>query len=82
MRLGDYNLQVYKIKPGVIETDMTAGVFKKYQDLIENQNLCIQKRLGKGEDVVKAVAALVRGDFPYSSSQVFTVDGGLTIKRL
>ena len=30
----------------------------------------------------KAVAALARGDFPYSTGQVIMVDGGLTLPRL
>ena len=80
-RLGEFNLPVYEVRPGVVDTDMTAGVKDKYDHLIEG-GLCVQKRWGKSEDVGKAVASLVRGDLPYSTGQVIMVDGGLTISRL
>ncbi|MGF1677780.1 MAG: 3-ketoacyl-ACP reductase [Candidatus Methylacidiphilales bacterium] len=80
-RLGEYNIPVYEIRPGVIKTDMTAGVTSKYDALIE-QGLCVTKRWGLPEDIGKAVAALARGDFPYSTGQVIHIDGGLTIPRL
>jgi 3-oxoacyl-[acyl-carrier protein] reductase len=80
-RLGALGIPVYEVRPGVIKTDMTAGVVDKYDRLIEN-GLCVQARWGLPEDVGRAVAALARGDFPYSSGQVILVDGGLTIPRL
>lgn len=60
---------------------MTAGVETKYDRLLAD-GLAIQRRWGTPEDVGKAVAALVRGDFPYSTGQVVMVDGGLTVPRL
>ena len=70
-----------EIQPGITETDMTAGVKQKYNKLI-SEGLTIQSRWGKPDDVGKAVLALVSGYFPYSSGQIFMVDGGLTIPRL
>jgi 3-oxoacyl-[acyl-carrier protein] reductase len=81
VRLGEYNIPVYEVRPGVIKTDMTAGVTAKYDQLIEN-GLCVQKRWGFPDDVGKAVAALAKGDFPYSTGQVLMVDGGMTLARL
>ncbi|WP_018618740.1 3-ketoacyl-ACP reductase [Spirosoma luteum] len=81
VRLGEYNIPVYEVRPGVIKTDMTAGVTSKYDSLIEN-GLCVQKRWGFPADVGKAVASLAKGDFPYSTGQVVMVDGGLTLPRL
>ncbi|RIV17164.1 3-ketoacyl-ACP reductase [Fibrisoma montanum] len=80
-RLGEFDIPVYEVRPGVIRTDMTAGVTSKYDKLIED-GLCVQKRWGLPDDVGRAVAALARGDFPYSTGQVILVDGGLTIPRL
>jgi NAD(P)-dependent dehydrogenase (short-subunit alcohol dehydrogenase family) len=80
-RLGEFNIPVYEVRPGIISTDMTAGVKEKYDTLIE-KGLCIQKRWGQPEDVGKAVNALAQGNFPYSTGQVLMVDGGLTIPRL
>ena len=81
VRLGEYNIPVYEVRPGVIATDMTAGVKEKYDNLIGG-GLCVQPRWGMPEDVGKAVGALAAGGFPYSTGQVFMVDGGLTLSRL
>ena len=81
VRLGEFDIPVFEIRPGVIATDMTAGVKDKYDKLIE-EGLCVQKRWGTPNDIGLAVAALVRGDFPYSTGQVIMVDGGMTISRL
>jgi len=80
-RLGPLGIPVYEGRPGVIKTDMTAGVTAKYDQLIEN-GLCVQPRWGTPDDVGRVVAALARGDFPYSTGQVIMVDGGLVIPRL
>jgi 3-oxoacyl-[acyl-carrier protein] reductase len=80
-RLGEFDLPVYEVRPGVTKTDMTAGVAEKYDKLIA-EGLCVTKRWGFPEDVGKAVTALARGDFPYSTGQVIMIDGGLTIARL
>jgi 3-oxoacyl-[acyl-carrier protein] reductase len=80
-RLGGDGIPVYEVRPGVIKTDMTAGVTEKYDKLIAG-GLCVQPRWGVPEDIGKSVAALARGDFPFSTGQVVMVDGGLTIPRL
>jgi len=80
-RLGEFDIPVYEVRPGVIATDMTAGVTGKYDNLIAN-GLTVTKRWGQPEDIGKAVAGLARGDFPYSTGQVIMVDGGLTLPRL
>jgi NAD(P)-dependent dehydrogenase (short-subunit alcohol dehydrogenase family) len=80
-RLGEFDIPVYEVRPGVTATDMTAGVKDKYDRLIAD-GLCVQRRWGSPADVGKAVASLARGDLPYSTGQVIMVDGGLTIPRL
>ena len=80
-RLGEYHIPVYEVRPGIIKSDMTVGVTDKYDKLIE-EGLCVTKRWGIPDDVGKAVAALARGDFPYSTGQVIMVDGALTMPRL
>ena len=81
VRLGEYNIPVFEVRPGVISTDMTAGVKDKYDRLIEG-GLTLQKRWGLPEDVGRAVGFLATGDLAYSTGQVIMVDGGLTIGRL
>jgi NAD(P)-dependent dehydrogenase (short-subunit alcohol dehydrogenase family) len=80
-RLGEFDLPVYEVRPGVIRTDMTSGVVAKYDKLLA-EGLAPQARWGQPDDVGKAVAALVRGDFCYSTGAVIMVDGGLTVPRL
>jgi len=80
-RLGEFNIPVYEIQPGIIKTDMTSGVIEKYDKLFE-EGLSIQKRWGLPEDVGKVAAAMATGLLPYSTGQVVRVDGGMTIQRL
>ena len=60
---------------------MTAGVTEKYDKLIA-EGLLLEPRWGEPADIGKAVAMLVRGDLPYATGQVLTLDGGLTLPRL
>lgn len=80
-RLGEEGIPVFEVRPGVTATDMTGPVKEKYDKLIA-EGLTVQKRWGYPQDVGRAVAALGRGDFAYSTGQVIMVDGGLTIHRL
>jgi 3-oxoacyl-[acyl-carrier protein] reductase len=81
VRLGEYDIPVYEIRPGVIKTDMTSKVQEKYDKLIAD-GLNVQPRWGYPEDVAQAVDALVNGKFPFSTGDVFMVDGGISIQRL
>jgi len=80
-RLGEYDIPVYEIRPGVIRTDMTRPVQAKYDRLI-SEGLMIQARWGLPEDVGRVARMMVRGDIAYSTGQVITVDGGMTVQRL
>jgi len=81
VRLGEFDIPVFEVRPGIISTDMTSGVKEKYDTLIAG-GLTIQKRWGSPDDVGSVVASLAVGNFPYSTGQVIMVDGGLTIPRL
>ena len=80
-RLAEFDIPVIEIRPGIIATDMTAGVKAKYDALIE-QGLLAQKRWGTPDDVAKAVAAFARGDLDYSTGVVIDVSGGFQLRRL
>jgi 3-oxoacyl-[acyl-carrier protein] reductase len=80
-RLAEFGIEVYEIRPGITATDMTAGAKEKYDKLIA-AGLTVQKRWGEPSDVGKAVAMLARGDLPYATGQVLSIDGGLTLRRL
>ncbi len=80
-RLAEYGINVYEVRPGVIATDMTEGVKEKYDRMIE-QGAWPIRRWGLPEDIGRAVAAIARGDFPYSTGEVFNVDGGFHLRTL
>ncbi|HEY6549489.1 MAG TPA: SDR family oxidoreductase, partial [Vicinamibacteria bacterium] len=67
--------------PGIMATDMTVGVKEKYDRLI-GEGLVPQGRWGTAADVGRTVAALVMGDFPFSTGAVVPVDGGIHLRRL
>ena len=81
VRLGEYDLPVYEVQPGVIATDMTAGVKEKY-DKMFGEGLAPQRRWGQPDDVGKVVAALAKGELPYATGQIIRVDGGIAVQRL
>jgi NAD(P)-dependent dehydrogenase (short-subunit alcohol dehydrogenase family) len=80
-RLGEYDIPVYEIQPGIIKTDMTAGVVEKYDKLFQ-EGISLQRRWGLPDDVGKVAAMLAQGHLPYATGQVIKVDGGLHIQRL
>ena len=80
-RLADHGINVYEVRPGIIETDMTASAKDKYDKLIA-AGLTPIRRWGTPEDVGKAVAMIARGDLPFSTGEVINVDGGFHMKTL
>ncbi len=81
VRMAEYGIPVFELRPGIIATDMTSKVQGKYDRMFED-GIALQPRWGTPEDIGKAVASLVRGDFPYSTGQVINIDGGMLIDRL
>lgn len=75
-RLAEHRVDVYEVRPGVIRTDMTAGVTEKYDRLIA-EGLTAERRWGEPEDVGRTVAMLARRELTYATGNVINVDGGL-----
>ncbi len=81
VRLAEYGINVYELRPGIIATDMTSGVKGKYDELISG-DLLLTKRWGVPEDIGKAVTALAEGYFSYATGAVIEIGGGFGVKRL
>ncbi len=81
-RLADAGINVFEVRPGIIETDMTSAVKQKYDQLILEQGLTPIRRWGRPEDIGRAVAAIASGAFPFSTGEVINVDGGFHMHRL
>ena len=80
-KLAEYGINVYEIRPGIIQTDMTAGVLEKYNKLIEEGLLPID-RIGQPDDIAKPILAIILGLLPYSTGEIINADGGFHIRRL
>ena len=80
-RLAATGIAVYEVRPGIIYTDMTAGVKEKYDRKIA-EGLIPQGRWGQPEDVARAVAGLASGEMPFSTGAVIEISGGMNIRHL
>jgi NAD(P)-dependent dehydrogenase (short-subunit alcohol dehydrogenase family) len=81
-RLARHGINVYELRPGIIETDMTAGVKAKYDQMIFDQDLTPIQRWGTPEDVGRAAVAIATDLLPFSTGQVIDIDGGFHLRRL
>ena len=81
LRLAETGIAVFEVRPGIIRTDMTAGVAGKYDGLIDG-GLVPMKRWGEATDIGAMVAALASGHFAFATGTVIDADGGLSIGRL
>ncbi len=80
-RLAEHGIPVYEVRPGIIDTDMTAGVRAQYDQRIA-AGLIPTRRWGTPADVGRVVAALVSGAFRFSTGEIIYVDGGLNVRQL
>ena len=80
-RLAAEGIGVFEIRPGIIQTDMTAAVHDRYDTLI-NDGLVPARRWGQPADIGNVVRALASGQMAYATGAVIPVDGGLSIQRL
>jgi NAD(P)-dependent dehydrogenase (short-subunit alcohol dehydrogenase family) len=80
LRLAEHGIGVYEVRPGVIETDMTAAARERYTHLIA-EGLTPIRRWGTPADVGRTVAALVTGAMPFSTGDVVNVDGGFHLRK-
>jgi len=80
-RLAEYDICVFDLRPGIIETPMTSLVKEKYDKMIA-EGLLPQTRWGTPEDIGKACVALAQGCFGYSTGQIIEIGGGFGIPRL
>ena len=80
-RLAPHGIGVFELRPGIIDTDMTAGVKETYTARIE-AGLVPAGRWGAPEDIGALIVPLARGQGAFATGAVLAVDGGLSIPRL
>ena len=81
LRLAPENIGVFEVRPGIIRTDMTAGVSEKYDALIDG-GLVPAGRWGEAADIAAVVATLAGGRLGFSTGSIVHVDGALSVPRL
>ena len=80
VRLAPEDIGVFEVRPGVIRTEMTAGVAARYEGLIAN-GLVPSRRWGEAQDVARAVVALVQPGLSFATGTVINVDGAMAVPR-
>ncbi len=75
--LGLSNITVNAVAPGAIETDMMKSYDAETKNQIAEETTL--GRIGKPEDIAKAVLFLASDDASYITGQVLRVDGGWNI---
>ena len=72
-----YNIRVNAVAPGFIETGMLENLKEEYKSQIIKQTPL--GRMGKPEEVAKAVKFLVSEKANYITGQVIIIDGGMSM---
>lgn len=80
-RLAPHGIAVHEVRPGFIQTDMTASAGSATIDQWIAEGRVPMPRWGKPEDVGLAISTLASGRMPYTTGQPFWVAGGLNIAR-
>lgn len=80
VRLAREDISVYDVQPGLISTDMTAGVIDTYARRAAD-GLTLIPRVGDPMEIGKIVASLASGRLPYTTGQAISADGGLLVRR-
>jgi len=79
-RLGPENIAVYDVRPGLIDTAMTAPVIDEYR-MRAAEGLTLFRRVGTANEIGRVIANLASGCLPYTTGQVIAADAGMLIPR-
>jgi NAD(P)-dependent dehydrogenase (short-subunit alcohol dehydrogenase family) len=81
VRMAPHGVGVFDLRPGIIDTAMTAAVHDKYSASIA-EGLVPAQRWGLPSDIGSVAVPLALGQMAFANGAVLPVDGGLSISRL
>ncbi len=79
-RLGDAEIAVYDVQPGLIATEMTKLVIESYKTRARD-GLTLLPRIGTPEEIGTIIATLAAGKLPYTTGQTISADAGMLVPR-
>ncbi|MFZ5708654.1 MAG: 3-ketoacyl-ACP reductase [Pseudomonadota bacterium] len=81
LRLAPHGIGVFELRPGIIETAMTAGVKETYDARIA-EGLVPAGRWGTPGDIGSVMVPIATGQMAFATGAVIPVDGALSVARL
>jgi len=81
MRLAEYEIQVYEVRPGIFRAESTAAD-REESDPLLGEGLPVARRWGDPAELGRAVRLLVSGELSYATGNVLNIDGGISLPRL
>lgn len=73
--LGQYNIRVNAVAPGIVDTDMGAQIREDLKKATLEK--VIMKRLGRPEEIANVIAFLASSKASFITGQILRVDGGM-----
>ncbi|MBX3538387.1 MAG: 3-ketoacyl-ACP reductase [Chelatococcus sp.] len=80
LKLAEYGIATYEIRPGVIRTDLNRDLWDQLDTIAQSAGFPMP-RAGLPTEVAQAVAALASGAMPYATGDRIYIDGGGHIPR-
>ena len=78
----EHNIRVNAIAPGYVLTELTEEVLREHPDVVNNQwaKGAVQNRIGSVEELVGATVYLASDAASFTTGEIVTIDGGLTLR--
>ncbi|WP_250479607.1 MULTISPECIES: 3-ketoacyl-ACP reductase [unclassified Caballeronia] len=80
-RLASAGIAAFEVRPGIIETDMTAPAFERYELFIKSGGVPME-RWGHADDIGRVAATIATGGMPFTTGVHIDVGGGMQLHRV
>ena len=78
----EHNIRVNALAPGFIRTELTEEVLREHPDVVNNKwaKDAVMNRIGSVEELVGATVWLASDSSSFTTGEIVTIDGGLTLR--